>query len=54
MSETNHAFRLASRPVGLPPRDTWDYVEEPIAEVGDGQVLVKVLTCRSTPRCAAG
>ena len=43
MSETNHAFRLASRPVGLPPRDTWDYVEEPIAEVGDGQVLVKVL-----------
>ena len=43
MSETNHAFRLASRPVGLPPRDTWDYVEEPIGEVGDGQVLVKVL-----------
>jgi NADPH-dependent curcumin reductase CurA len=43
MSSVNHAFHLASRPVGLPTRENWDYVEEPVAEPGDGEVLVKVL-----------
>jgi hypothetical protein len=39
----NHAFRLASRPDGLPDRTTWDYVEEPVAEPGDGEVCVRIL-----------
>jgi NADPH-dependent curcumin reductase CurA len=39
----NHAFRLAARPVGLPTRDSWDYTEEPMAEPGEGEVLIKVL-----------
>jgi NADPH-dependent curcumin reductase CurA len=39
----NHAFRLASRPVGLPTRENWDYVEEDVAEPGDGEVCVRVL-----------
>jgi NADPH-dependent curcumin reductase CurA len=43
MPSTNHQFRLASRPVGLPTRDNWKYTEEPIATPGEGEVLVKVL-----------
>jgi NADPH-dependent curcumin reductase CurA len=39
----NHAFRLASRPVGLPTRENWDYVEEAVAEPGEGEVCVRVL-----------
>jgi NADPH-dependent curcumin reductase len=38
----NHAFRLASRPVGLPTRDVWDYVEEDLADPAEGEVLVRV------------
>src|SRR5262249_53789122 len=40
---SNHAYRLASRPVGLPTRDVWDYTEGEIPTPGDGEVLVKVL-----------
>jgi NADPH-dependent curcumin reductase CurA len=40
---TNHAFKLASRPVGMPARENFDYVEEPAPEPGEGQVLIKVL-----------
>jgi NADPH-dependent curcumin reductase CurA len=39
----NHQVRLAARPVGLPKASDWDYTEEPVAEPGDGEVLVKVL-----------
>jgi NADPH-dependent curcumin reductase CurA len=39
----NHAFRLASRPAGLPSRENWDFTEEPVGEPGDGEVLVRVL-----------
>jgi NADPH-dependent curcumin reductase len=42
MNGVNHQFRLASRPVGLPRPSDWTYVEEPVAEPGDGEVLVKV------------
>lgn len=40
---TNHQFRLASRPVGLPTRENWQYTEEPVADPADGEVLVKTL-----------
>jgi len=43
MSLTNHQFRLAARPMGLPKRSDWNYVEEPVRDPGEGQVLVKVL-----------
>lgn len=43
MTATNHQFRLAARPVGMPKRSDWDYVEEPVREPGDNQVLVRTL-----------
>jgi NADPH-dependent curcumin reductase CurA len=43
MDLVNHQFRLAARPVGLPKPSDWEYTEEPVAEPGDGEVLVKVL-----------
>ncbi|MGP4002354.1 NADP-dependent oxidoreductase [Streptomyces sp. 8N706] len=43
MSSTQHQFRLAARPVGLPKPSDWDYVEAPVGEPGDGELLVKVL-----------
>ncbi|MDQ2779006.1 MAG: NADP-dependent oxidoreductase [Pseudomonadota bacterium] len=39
---TNHQVRLASRPVGLPKAENWQFTEEPVPEVGEGGVLVKV------------
>jgi NADPH-dependent curcumin reductase len=39
----NHQFRLASRPAGMVGREHFDYVEEPVPDLKDGQVLVKVL-----------
>ena len=43
MSATNHQFRLAARPVGMPKRSDWNYTEEPVRDPGPGEVLVKVL-----------
>jgi NADPH-dependent curcumin reductase CurA len=43
MSLTNHQFRLAARPIGMPKRTDWSYTEEPVREPGDGEVLAKVL-----------
>jgi NADPH-dependent curcumin reductase len=43
VSLTNHQFRLAARPTGLPDRSNWDYAAEPVPEPGAGQVAVKVL-----------
>ena len=43
MDAVNHQFRLAVRPRGMVGREHFDYVEEPLPELEDGQVLVKVL-----------
>ena len=42
MDAVNHQVRLAARPVGLPEPSDWSFTEEPVAEPGDGEVLVKV------------
>lgn len=39
----NRAFTLARRPTGLPKREDWNYVREPVPAPVDGQLLVKVL-----------
>src|SRR5437867_11352035 len=39
---TNHQFRLAARPVGMAKRSDFEYVEEPVPEPGDGELLVEV------------
>ncbi len=41
MDAVNHIFRLASRPQGMVGREHFDYVEEPVPELKDGEVLVK-------------
>jgi NADPH-dependent curcumin reductase CurA len=43
MSLTNHQFRLAARPEGLPKRSDFNYTEEPVRDPGAGQILVKIL-----------
>ncbi len=43
MTISNHLFRLAARPTGLPKRGDWTYAEEPVPEPGDGEFLVRVL-----------
>lgn len=43
MNMVNHQFRLAARPVGMPKPSDWNYSEEAITELGEGEVLVKVL-----------
>jgi NADPH-dependent curcumin reductase len=45
----NHQVRLASRPVGLPTRDNWNFTSEPVAEPGPGGVLVKTLNLSLDP-----
>jgi NADPH-dependent curcumin reductase CurA len=42
MDAINRQVRLAARPVGLPKPSDWEHTEEPVAEPGDGEVLVKV------------
>ena len=42
MDAVNRQVRLAARPVGLPKASDWDHTEEPVAEPGEGEVLVKV------------
>jgi NADPH-dependent curcumin reductase CurA len=39
----NHQFRLAARPVGLPKATDWNYIQEPVAELKDGEFLIKIL-----------
>src|ERR1700761_9597778 len=43
MALTNHQFRLAARPEGLPKRSDFNYTEEPVRDPGPGQILVKIL-----------
>jgi NADPH-dependent curcumin reductase CurA len=38
----NAQWRLAARPVGLPKRSDWEYVEEPAVEPREGQFQVRV------------
>ncbi len=40
--QTNHQFRLASRPVGMVTRENFDYTEKPVGEPADGEFLVRV------------
>jgi NADPH-dependent curcumin reductase CurA len=49
MNLTNHAFRLAARPVGMPKRSDWNYAEEPVREPGNGEFVVKVLQISLDP-----
>ncbi len=43
MSNLNHKFELAARPVGMPKRTDWNYKEEPVRDPGEGEFLVKIL-----------
>jgi hypothetical protein len=43
MKAINHMFRLAARPVGMPKRSDWKFVDEPVGEPADGEILVKLL-----------
>jgi len=43
MAPTNHKFRLAARPVGMPKNSDWTYAEEPVGEPKEGELLVQVL-----------
>ncbi|MFI7600278.1 NADP-dependent oxidoreductase [Actinoplanes sp. NPDC049681] len=43
MSRINSQYRLAARPVGLPKPSDWKYVEEPVAEPAEGELLIQVL-----------
>jgi NADPH-dependent curcumin reductase CurA len=40
---SNQQFRLAARPVGLPKDSDWQRSSEPVRELADGEILVKVL-----------
>ena len=40
---SNQQFRLAARPVGLPKDSDWKQTTEPLRELADGEILVKVL-----------
>src|SRR5687767_7107893 len=40
-SLVNDQIRLASRPVGLPTAANWNHTREPVAEPGDGGVVVE-------------
>jgi hypothetical protein len=39
----NHQFRLAARPVGMPKRSDWEEMTEPVREINDGEIVIKVL-----------
>jgi NADPH-dependent curcumin reductase len=43
MDLVNHSIKLVARPVGLPKESDFSYAEEPVAEPGEGEVLVKIL-----------
>lgn len=40
-TQVNRQFQLAQRPLGLPGRETFSYVEAPVGEPGPGQILVR-------------
>ncbi len=45
----NHQLRLASRPVGMATAANWQFTDEPVAQPGEGEVLVKVLALSLDP-----
>jgi NADPH-dependent curcumin reductase CurA len=47
--EINHQIRLAARPVGLPKRGDWQFTENPMPVLRDGEVLVRVLCISLDP-----
>jgi NADPH-dependent curcumin reductase CurA len=49
MKLINHQYRLAARPVGMPKASDWTYAEEPVSELKDGELLVKVLLISLDP-----
>ena len=49
MNLINHQFRLAARPVGMPKRSDWTYAEEPVRDLSEGELLVKVLVHLTRP-----
>jgi NADPH-dependent curcumin reductase CurA len=40
---SNQQFRLAARPVGLPKDSDWQRTSEPVRDLAEGEILVKVL-----------
>jgi NADPH-dependent curcumin reductase CurA len=54
MDLINHAFRLVARPVGPPKRSDWNFTEESVPELEDGEILVKVLYISLDPAMRAG
>ena len=42
MTTMNRQARLAARPVGTPKHADWKFVDEPVRDLGEGEVLVKV------------
>ncbi len=49
MSMTNRQLRLKSRPEGLVTREDFDLVEQPVAELKDGEVLLRTLYISMDP-----
>jgi NADPH-dependent curcumin reductase len=45
----NHQVRLAQRPVGMPGRECWQFTQEPVADPGEGGVVVKTLAISLDP-----
>jgi NADPH-dependent curcumin reductase len=43
LNTLNHKFELAARPVGMPKRSDWKYVEEPVREPSEDELLVRIL-----------
>jgi NADPH-dependent curcumin reductase CurA len=41
MNLKNRAFKLAARPVGLPKRSDWSFIEELVRDPTDGEVVVR-------------
>ncbi|NHZ64783.1 NADP-dependent oxidoreductase [Massilia genomosp. 1] len=39
----NQQFRLAARPVGMPKRSDWEQISEPVREINEGEIMIKVL-----------
>jgi len=42
MKQNNRQFLLGRRPIGMPDRTTFDFVEQPVGEPGPNQILVEV------------
>jgi NADPH-dependent curcumin reductase CurA len=49
MAFVNHRFTLASRPVGMPKRTDWNYEEETVRELHEGELLIRVLLISLDP-----